>query len=622
MKRLLVVLVASAMLGLVAGVGPAWATLTEPPSGTEIPLQSATQSNEGTNTANQTATSAPTVVSGPNVAVANGWGGGDTRSSCNPCGGDGGTTTQNSGNEVDASATNNATQVNDQSNGAGQSQTVGQDGGTCCSTSSGSAEQSADQSNQGTNEANQTATSAPVVVSVPNVAVLNGGDVHQNSGNDVDASSENNATQVNNQSNGAGQSQTVGHGGSSCCEKSPGSAEQSADQSNEGSNKANQTATSAPIVVSGGNYAILNKGDVQQNSGNKVDASTTNNATQVNDQSNGAGQSQTVGHSGSGCCSKSSGSGTQAADQSNWGKNEANQTATSTPIVVSGPNVAIANGWGHDKCDPCGESGGDVHQNSGNWVDASATNNTTQVNDQSNGLGQSQRAEGGGWGCCSQDGGATQTADQSNWGKNKANQTATSAPLVVSGGNYAILNEGDVRQNSGNWVDASATNNATQVNDQSNGLGQSQRVKGGGGWGCCSEYGGATQTADQSNRGKNEANQTATSAPLVVSGPNFAVLNFGDVRQNSGNKVDASATNNATQVNNQSNGLGQEQRVKGGEGCCPPKDDCQPRGEPRCPPQECQPRECKPKRCEPKRCEPKCDEDFGTSRRGFAGSLS
>jgi hypothetical protein len=537
MKRLLVVLVASAMLGLVAGVGPAWATLTEPPSGTEIPLQSATQSNEGTNTANQTATSAPTVVSGPNVAVANGWGGGDTRSSCNPCGGDGGTTTQNSGNEVDASATNNATQVNDQSNGAGQSQTVGQGGGTCCSTSSGSAEQSADQSNQGTNEANQTATSAPVVVSVPNVAVLNGGDVHQNSGNDVDASSENNATQVNNQSNGAGQSQTVGHGGSSCCEKSPGSAEQSADQSNEGSNKANQTATSAPIVVSGGNYAILNKGDVQQNSGNKVDASTTNNATQVNDQSNGAGQSQTVGHSGSGCCSKSSGSGTQAADQSNWGKNEANQTATSTPIVVSGPNVAIANGWGHDKCDPCGESGGDVHQNSGNWVDASATNNATQVNDQSNGLGQSQRVKGGGWGCCSEDGGAT-------------------------------------------------------------------------------------QTADQSNRGKNEANQTATSAPLVVSGPNFAVLNFGDVRQNSGNKVDASATNNATQVNNQSNGLGQEQRVKGGEGCCPPKDDCQPRGEPRCPPQECQPRECKPKRCEPKRCEPKCDEDFGTSRRGFAGSLS
>jgi hypothetical protein len=512
MKRLLIVLVVSLVLGLVGGVGSAWATLVPPPNETGSPLQSATQSNDATNTADQTATSSPTVISDPNVAVLNG-----------------GDVNQNSGNSVDASATNNATQVNDQSNGAGQSQTVRQDGGSCCSQSSGSAEQTVDQSNDGTNEANQTATSTPLVISGPNVAVLNGGDVDQNSGNKVDASTENNASQTNNQSNGAGQSQTVGHGDNGCCTKSSSSGTQSANQSNEGSNEANQSAYSAPVVISGGNYAILNKGDVEQNSGNHVDASSTNNAYQANNQSNGAGQSQTVGRGGSGCCSESSGSGTQSANQSNWGQNEANQTATSRPTVISGPNVAIGNGWGHDSCNPCNGGGGTVHQNSGNKVDASATNNAYQVNKQSNLLGQSQWVkDSGGWSCCSKDGGATQTADQSNWGKNEANQTATSAPLVISGGNYAILNKGGVHQNSGN-------------------------------------------------------------------------------------KVDASAMNNATQVNNQSNGLGQSQRVKGGGHCCPPKDDCRP---------QCEPKRDNPKRCEPNRCHPECEESLGTPRKAFAGFLS
>src|SRR5207237_7228651 len=104
-----------------------------------------------------------------------------------------------------------------------------------------------------------------------------------------------------------GQSQTVA--GNGCC--SSDGASQSASQSNEGSNNADQRGYSAPIVVSGGNYAIANKGDVNQNSGNWVDASNHNTADQSNTQSNGAGQSQTV--AGKGCCHP--GDGPQAADQ-------------------------------------------------------------------------------------------------------------------------------------------------------------------------------------------------------------------------------------------------------------------------------------------------------------------
>src|SRR5689334_10201858 len=155
MKRLLIVLVASIVLGLVGGVGSAFAGGLLPPA--PDTTQTATQSNSGSNSADQSATSTPTVVSGPNIAIANG-------SSCSPCGGSG-TTTQNSGNNVDASATNTATQSNTQSNGAGQTQTV--TGG------SGNTDQSADQSNKGDNSATQSATSKPVVVSGPNVGALN-----------------------------------------------------------------------------------------------------------------------------------------------------------------------------------------------------------------------------------------------------------------------------------------------------------------------------------------------------------------------------------------------------------------------------------------------------------------
>jgi len=505
MKRLLTVLVASLALGLVGGVGNALAgeLLPPPPNGTATPSQSATQSNDGTNTADQSGTSAPVVTSGLNLALANG-------GSCNPCGGSG-TTNQNSGNNVDASNTNTATQTNNQANGAGQTQTVGQG-------NSGNASQSAEQSNEASNSADQSGTSRPVVASGPNVAILNSGNVNQNSGNNVDASNHNNANQTNDQSNGLGQSQTVA-GNHGCCSSS-GGASQSASQSNYGSNDAYQSGTSAPVVISGGNYAILNKDDVTQNSGNNVDASNTNTANQRNDQKNSAGQSQTVANGG-GCCSSNSGA-YQSADQSNSGSNTANQRGTSAPVVYSGPNVAVGNGWGRDLCNRCGGNGGTVKQNSGNNVDASNHNTATQSNNQSNALGQVQQVKGGGWGCCS---------------------------------------SSDV-----------------------------------------------DQTASQSNTASNEANQTGTSAPVVQSGPNLAAFNHGGVAQNSGNNVDASNTNTARQTNNQSNKLGQKQSVRRG-GCCKPA-PCERSCEPRCEPNPCQPR------CEPKPCDPCARPLRFTSERG------
>jgi hypothetical protein len=587
MRRLFIVLVASLVLGLVGGVGPAWAGDLIPSPSDVGTTQTATQSNDGSNSATQSATSQPTVISGPNVAIAN------SGDSCNPCG-DGGGTTQNSGNTVDASTTNNATQTNNQANGAGQTQTV--DGG-----GSGNTSQSADQSNTGENTANQSATSEPVVVSGPNVAAFNSGDVNQNSGNTVDASSSNNATQSNNQSNGAGQSQTDSDGG--CCH-SGGDTSQSASQSNEGTNRADQSATSAPVVVSGGNYAVGNKSDVDQNSGNTVDASSSNTANQSNNQSNGAGQSQTVADNGH-CCSSDS-STSQSADQSNSGTNEANQSAYSAPVVVSGPNVAVANGWGHDTCNPCGGSGGTVTQNSGNTVYAPSSNSATQTNNQSNGLGQTQTVNGSGGGsCCSGTGDVTQEATQSNDAENTATQRAVTGGYVSSGGNYAFGNKGDVSQNSGNVVWAPSSNSATQTNNQSNGLGQTQTVNGSG-WGCC-DSGDVTQTASQSNNGENTANQTAYSAPVVESGKNVAFFNNGGVTQNSGNNVNAASTNTTTQGNNQSNNLGQSQTVDRG-GCCAPR-DCNPCNP--CPPPPCEPKPCPPPPCEPKEHKAKSNSGRG-----------
>jgi hypothetical protein len=391
MRRLLVVLVTSLVLGLAGGVGTALAGTPGQPG---LPLQSATQSNQGTNTANQSGISAPVVVSGPNIAVANGGLAG--KSSCSPCGGSGGTVEQNSGNTVDASVVNKAKQANNQSSDLGQSQTVVKDSKVCC------------------------------------------------------------------REDGKGSS-----------------ASQSAEQSNKGTNKADQFGLSAPIVVSGPNIAALNKGDVNQNSGNSVDASVRNKARQTNDQSNDLDQHQKVVGRGGNCCSKDGGSGaTQTAKQSNEGTNTAYQSGISAPIVVSGPNVAIANGWGHNKCNPCGDDRGTVNQNSGNSVDASVRNKARQTNDQCNDLDQNQKVVGRGGR------GATQTAEQSNEGTNKADQFGLSAPIVVSGPNIAALNKGDVNQNSGNSVDASVRNKARQTNDQSNYLDQHQKVVSRDGSGC------------------------------------------------------------------------------------------------------------------------------------------
>ena len=80
---------------------------------------------------------------------------------------------------------------------------------------------------------------------------------------------------------------------------------------------------------------------------------------------------------------------------------------------------------------------------------------------------------------------------------------------------------------------------------------------------------------------------------MVVSGKNVAFLNGGDVNQNSGNWVDASNHNTATQSNTQFNNLGQTQTVNG-EGCCPKPcerrcdDSCEPKCESRCEPKPCQ----------------------------------
>ena len=86
------------------------------------------------------------------------------------------------------------------------------------------------------------------------------------------------------------------------------------------------------------------------------------------------------------------------------------------------------------------------------------------------------------------------------------------------------------------------------------------------------------QTATQSNSGSNEAKQSATSIPIVVSGPNVAALNGGDVKQNSGNDVDSSASNYAKQSNTQSNDADQSQSVeRNGKRCCKPKTQrCRP----------------------------------------------
>src|SRR5205085_6286069 len=81
-----------------------------------------------------------------------------------------------------------------------------------------------------------------------------------------------------------------------------------------------------------------------------------------------------------------------------------------------------------------------------------------------NELGQTQHVTGSD-NCCGS-GDVSQTASQENEAKNKAYQSGVSAPVVASGDNVAFLNWGGTNQNSGNWVDASNHNTATQSNKQ------------------------------------------------------------------------------------------------------------------------------------------------------------
>jgi hypothetical protein len=88
---------------------------------------------------------------------------------------------------------------------------------------------------------------------------------------------------------------------------------------------------------------------------------------------------------------------------------------------------------------------------------------------------------------------------------------------------------------------------------------------------------------------------------VVTSGKNVAFLNGGDVNQNSGNWVDASNQNTATQSNTQSNSLGQRQTVDRGS-CC--ENRCEPNCKPECD-NSCEPKcdDSRDHRCEPKSCE-------------------
>src|SRR5205814_1271197 len=109
---------------------------------------------------------------------------------------------------VDASTRNRARESNEQSNTLSQSQWV-KGGSTCCSKRSGDVSQSAEQSNDASNTADQTGASYVTVMSGGNFAAFRKGDVEQNSGNTVDTSTRNSAKQENTQSNTLEQTQSV-----------------------------------------------------------------------------------------------------------------------------------------------------------------------------------------------------------------------------------------------------------------------------------------------------------------------------------------------------------------------------------------------------------------------------
>ena len=247
-------------------------------------------------------------------------------------------------------------------------------------------------------------------------------------------------------------------------------------------------------------------------------------------------------------------------------------------------------------------------------VYAPNSNSATQTNNQSNGLGQTQTVNGSGWGCClSGTGDVKQEATQSNDAENTATQHGLRpVGYVSSGGNYAFGNKGDVSQNSGNIVYAPSSNSATQTNNQSNGLGQTQTVNGSG-WGCCGSGDADAVGLSQSNSGENSADQTAYLGSGRRERKNVtAFLNSRRSHTEQRQQRERSEQRTQqTQGNNQSNNLGQSQTVDRG-GCCPPS-DC---NSPCTPPARrlrasrspvCEPKPCPPPPCEPKPCQPRCN---------------
>ena len=155
----------------------------------------------------------------------------------------------------------------------------------------------------------------------PNIAIPNHGDVKQDSSADADskASNKNEADQSIDQSQKSGQSQAAGSGkGYDCNKCGDGGAgadqSQTNNQSNQAANTITQNAESKAIAVNAApNLAILNHGDVKQESDADADskASNKNEADQWIDQNQANHQSQTgaagKGHKGDDCGCKDDG---------------------------------------------------------------------------------------------------------------------------------------------------------------------------------------------------------------------------------------------------------------------------------------------------------------------------
>ena len=350
-----------------------------------------------------------------------------------------------------------------------------------------------------------------------------------------------------------------------------GSLTQSNNQSQTGSNSITQDAGSKALALNvAPNVAILNSGDVEQSSEANAssEASNENESDQSVDQGQTSGQAQTGG--------SGSGSQEQASAQDNAAANSIDQSAESKAVALNlSPNIAIANGGsGGNSCkDACGKHENEspaVEQKSSADASSEATNQNKadQSIDQSQQSGQSQAAAAGkGDGCNKCDGGGesadqSQTSNQSNTASNSIAQNAESKAIAVNlAPNIAIANHGDVEQQSSADADSKASNRseADQSIDQSQKSGQSQAAGSGKGYDCkCDREGGAdqSQSNSQSNSASNSIDQSAESKAIAVNAaPNVAILNHGDVKQES----DADATSKASNKNEADQSISQDQ---------------------------------------------------------------